>query len=141
MKRVFFIIIAIMITVGSFAQNNQIKVDITGIKTTKGGVIKVGLYKNDGFPIVGNEITGKDVKVNNSTASVSFNRVTDGTYAFAVFQDTNEDGKLNTNLFGAPTEPYGFSQNKYGTFGPPKFTTVSFEIKGGTEISLTINLE
>ena len=141
MKKALLIAIVIMITIGSFAQRNQIKVNITGIKADKGGVIKVGLYTKDGFPSIGKENIGKDVKVNNDTTSLYFYHVTDGAYALAVFQDTNNDGKLNTNLFGAPTEPYGFSQNKYGTFGPPKFADVSFEIKDGAIISIMINLE
>lgn len=43
-----------------------------------------------------------------------------GEYAVAVFEDQNRDGKLNRDLFGIPKEPYGFSNNARGSFGPPK---------------------
>ena len=44
-----------------------------------------------------------------------------GEYAVAVFEDQNRDGKLNRDLFGIPKEPYGFSNNVRGSFGPPSW--------------------
>lgn len=44
-----------------------------------------------------------------------------GSYAISVFHDENSDGKLDTGLFGIPTEDYGFSNNPAATFGPPSF--------------------
>lgn len=32
-----------------------------------------------------------------------------GDYAFCVYHDINNDGKLNTNAIGIPKEPFGFS--------------------------------
>ena len=48
---------------------------------------------------------------------------------------------MDTNLFGAPKENYGFSKNVFGTFGPPDFEDVSFTVKNGKVANLTINLE
>jgi uncharacterized protein (DUF2141 family) len=45
------------------------------------------------------------------------------------------------NFLGIPKEPYGFSKNKFGKFGPPDFEDASFEVKENNPISLTINLE
>lgn len=44
-----------------------------------------------------------------------------GMFAIAAFHDQNADGMLNRNLFGIPTEPYGFSNQARGNFGPPSF--------------------
>lgn len=41
--------------------------------------------------------------------------------AIAVFQDIDGNGKLSKNKMGAPTEPYGFSNNARGFLGPPSF--------------------
>lgn len=41
--------------------------------------------------------------------------------ALAVYQDLNNDGSLNRNAFGMPTEPYGFSNNAAAQMGPPSF--------------------
>jgi uncharacterized protein (DUF2141 family) len=70
-----------------------------------------------------------------------FRNIPAGTYAIAVIQDENLDGKLTKNFLGIPKEPYGFSQNKYGMFGPPKFKDVSFAVENDSNISLKINLE
>ncbi|MCT4643140.1 MAG: DUF2141 domain-containing protein [Bacteriovoracaceae bacterium] len=44
-----------------------------------------------------------------------------GTYAISVFEDENNDGKLNTNFIGIPKEGVGFSNNSKLIFGPPDF--------------------
>ena len=36
----------------------------------------------------------------------------------ALFHDVNGDGEMNTNPFGIPTEPFAFSNNARGSFGP-----------------------
>ena len=141
MKKLGIFIVVLLFGASVLAQNSQVDVTITGINVKKGGLVKVGVYQENGFPSVGKEIVGKDVKVEDSSIVVSFNNIPDGVYAIAVFQDKDSNGKLNSNLFGAPTELYGFSNNKYGKFGPPDFETVSFKVESGKAISLTINLE
>lgn len=59
--------------------------------------------------------------------------------AMAAYQDINNDGKLNRNSFGMPTEPYGFSGNAAGKFGPPSFESASLrpnQSSGGIDIML-----
>jgi uncharacterized protein (DUF2141 family) len=54
-----------------------------------------------------------------------------GTYAVRAFQDVDENGKLNTNPFGLPVEPYGFSHDAQPNMGPPTFDAAAFEVKAG----------
>ncbi len=51
-----------------------------------------------------------------------------GRYAIKVYQDLDEDGELDRGSFGVPSEPYGFSNNARGTFGPPSWAAASFEL-------------
>ena len=50
-----------------------------------------------------------------------------GTYALALYQDVNDDGKLATDMHGKPLEPWGLSNNvrivdqKAPTFDEAKF--------------------
>lgn len=53
-----------------------------------------------------------------------------GDYAVAVFEDQNRDGKLNRDLLGIPKEPYGFSNNGRGTFGPPSWKDAKVVVTG-----------
>ncbi len=64
-----------------------------------------------------------------------------GEYAIALFQDLNENGALDSNILGIPSEPYGFSNNARGKFGPAKFTQAAFSITENQKITLTINLQ
>ncbi|MGB7345609.1 MAG: DUF2141 domain-containing protein [Pirellulaceae bacterium] len=42
-------------------------------------------------------------------------------FAIAAFHDRDADGLLNRSVFGIPMEPYGFSNQASGKFGPPSF--------------------
>lgn len=54
-----------------------------------------------------------------------------GTYAIRAFQDVDGDGKMGTNPFGMPVEPYGFSNNAKVNMGPPSFDASAFTVKAG----------
>ena len=51
-----------------------------------------------------------------------------GRYAAMFFHDVNGDGKLNTLPIGLPLEPYGFSRNARGSFGPPAWRAAAFDV-------------
>ena len=131
----------ILLTSTAYAQTGTVAVKVTQIDVKEGGKIKIGIYDSKGFPFLGKEIDGLDIEINGTSATYVFKNIPAGKYAISVFQDSNVDGILNKNMFGVPKEPYGFSNNKYGKFGPPNFEDVSFDVKEGTSISLTINLK
>jgi len=54
-------------------------------------------------------------------AVIVFRDLPAGTYALAVMHDENGNGQLDRNVVGVPTEPYGFSRDARGVFGPPKW--------------------
>jgi uncharacterized protein (DUF2141 family) len=54
-----------------------------------------------------------------------------GTYAARVFQDVDGDGKMGTNPFGLPNEPYGFSNGAKANMGAPSFADASFVVAPG----------
>ena len=141
MKKVVLLIVVLFLGANIYAQTGVVNVAVTGVKINKGGIVKVGLYKHDGFPEIGKEIMGENIDVTKNEIEVSFKDVPVGIYAIAIIQDKNSDGEHNTNLFGAPTEPYGFSNNIYGRFGPPSFEDVSFEVKDDEAVSLKVNIE
>ena len=49
-------------------------------------------------------------------------------YSVAVYHDVNSNEKLDTNLFGVPIEPYGFSNNARSKWGAPKYKIARFEL-------------
>ncbi len=60
-----------------------------------------------------------------------------GSYAVSAYHDLDANGRLNSNLLGLPSEPYGFSNNARGTMGPPPFQAAAFVVP---EQGLTIEL-
>ena len=49
-----------------------------------------------------------------------------GRYAASAYHDEDDDGALDTNLFGAPSEPFGFSNDARPRFGRPDFAEAAF---------------
>ena len=50
-----------------------------------------------------------------------------GTYAMALFQDMDSDGKISRNILGIPTDPYAFSNNFRPLFKAPSFEDCCFD--------------
>jgi len=62
-----------------------------------------------------------------------------GEYAIKVYHDENGNDKMDTRIFGIPTEKYGFSNNARSSFGPPKYKEAVFKIDSPEkEISITV---
>lgn len=80
------------------------------------------------------------VEAKSDTVSVTFPAVPYGTYAIKAFQDLNGDGKMKTGFFGAPEEPWGFSNDATGIMGPADFSDSKFELEV-PELELTIHLK
>ncbi len=75
------------------------------------------------------------------TGSVSFttDALPPGEYAVQVFHDVNGNGELDANFVGMPKEPWGFSNNARGNFGPPKFADTKVDVSTDTAISIRVD--
>lgn len=63
-----------------------------------------------------------------------------GDYAIRIFHDENNNQKLDTNLLGIPKEPYGFSNDASGKFGPAKWKDAKFSVlEAITQLSITLS--
>lgn len=60
--------------------------------------------------------------------TVKFSNLEPGDYAVALFHDANDNGKLDSNLFGIPQEPYGFSRIDRALMGAPGWDDVKFSL-------------
>ena len=75
------------------------------------------------------------VEAGNYTKKLS---VPAGTYAIRLFLDVNNNQKLDKNLFGKPTEPFGFSNNPMIRFKMPTLDKISFSVKDHQEVVITM---
>lgn len=62
-----------------------------------------------------------------------------GQYGLSAFKDNNGNGKLDTNPVGMPVEPYGFSNDAAGSYGPPSFGASLVRLpEGGGSTMITL---
>ena len=87
----------------------------------------VALYSSaTGF--AGTALASQMVPMRAGAAQLVFPGLAPGRYAVRVFADENGNGKLDTNLFGMPTERYGFSNDAKGNLGPPEFDAAAIGV-------------
>ncbi len=67
------------------------------------------------------------VPVSRGTAYVELDSIPAGVYAAKVYHDENDNGELDSNFLGVPTEIYGYSNNARGSFGPADWDDAKFE--------------
>ena len=111
----------------SHAQNFNLK--IPNVKST--GIIRIAFYKKENkFADEKNFAFTKEVKPpKTGEATLTFTDIPAGEYGLALYQDSNGNKKLDTNLVGYPKEPFAFSQNI-----KPKFSAPTYE-----ECKITFN--
>ena len=116
-----------------------LKVTFTGLRSDAGTVL-YSLYNGaEGFPSDGSKAVrvGK-VSAHKGSVEVSLAGLPAGTYAVSFFHDENNNGKLDTNSFGMPTEGFGFSDNPQVMFSAPSFDDAKFSVPAaGTSIDIS----
>ena len=122
-------------------QENQIHVEIVGMRNDKGQVVCALFSSADDFPKKTDKAVARGTSViTNRHAVCEFPGAAPGTYAVSVFHDENSNGKLDTNFMGIPREGVGASNDARGHLGPPKFDSAAFHFAGGRlELKITIN--
>lgn len=97
------------------------------------GTVRAALFdKAEGFPR-GTALRTATAQVVQGKATLQFADLPKGEYALTAYLDENSNSKLDSNLFGLPTEPYGFSRNARGMAGPPSFPDAAFRVEDGAQ--------
>jgi len=109
------------------AATAPITVAVSGLRSSKGKVGCALFTGPRGFPKDPNAASQRLwCKIDQGAATCAFEPVAAGTYAVACFHDENDNGKIDTGLFGIPTEGTVVSNHAKGTFGPPKYDDAKF---------------
>lgn len=135
-----FLLIA-TVSLGQPPQDNQIHVEVTGLRNDKGQVLCDLFSSASDFPKKRDKAVAHVTSaITNRHAVCEFPAVSPGTYAVSVFHDENSNGKLDTNFMGIPREGVGASNDAKGHLGPPKFDAASFHFLGGRlELKISVN--
>ncbi|MEM8616876.1 MAG: DUF2141 domain-containing protein [Pseudomonadota bacterium] len=108
------------------AAAGTLTITLEDIKKTKGEV-QIGIYDAATYE-GGNAVAGTVVAITKASETVTIEGLAPGEYGIKMFHDVNGDGQMNTNPFGMPTEPYAFSNNAKGRFGPAKWEKARFTL-------------
>jgi uncharacterized protein (DUF2141 family) len=115
---------------------------VVGNVTSNAGNVMVGLF--DSAAVFPKTVTkggmaaaaGRDAA---GRVTLVLRDLAPGTYAVSAYHDLDANGQLNNNLMGLPTEPYGFSNNVRGSFGPPSFQAAGIALPAqGLAIDLQV---
>ncbi|GGY78001.1 DUF2141 domain-containing protein [Pseudoduganella plicata] len=121
----------------AMARASDLTVDVQGLKDGKGTVL-VGVYDRAG------DFLKKPMRTSAAAARPDKVRVViaglpAGEYALSAFKDDNGNGKLDVNPAGMPIEPYGFSNDAAGSYGPPSYRASLVHLpEGGGSTTITL---
>lgn len=132
MKRhIIYLLILAACFFTSAQESCELHIKVENIKKVKGSIL-IAIYNHEDH-FLSKEVMGEGKTVESDVIEFSFNGMEVGTYAISLFHDENDNGKLDSNFIGIPSEPYAFSNNAKGMFGPPSFEQCKFEIKEGAQ--------
>jgi uncharacterized protein (DUF2141 family) len=130
---------------------SELRVAIEGVRSDS-GTIMVGLYDtSEGFAAAIKHSTeagllndkgrrvGMALRAVAGVESIVFADLPPRRYAVIVFHDENDNGRLDENGWGVPTEGYGFSNNAQGFLGAPSFAAAEVTLDG-KDRSIAISL-
>lgn len=122
------------------AAKASVKVNITGLKNTKGNVLICLSSNEKEFPDCRKDVSARKKVISaTSSDSVTFENVEPGVYALALVHDKNSNGKMDLALF-LPKEGFGMSLNPKIRMGKPKFKNSKFTV-GSDDIIHNIKMK
>jgi uncharacterized protein (DUF2141 family) len=113
-----------------FSNNGTLQVKIEGAQANK-GKIYLAMYAKEETFLDEKATYRRDIITLPEQGSCIYNitNLSFGKYAIAIYQDQNSNGKMDNNVFGIPTEPFGFSNNPSAKWHKPKYQEAVFDFK------------
>lgn len=119
------------------ARAGELTVTITDIREAH-GTLSVAVVNSDaGWNNQVKPVAFQKVTAAKGEITLKFADLPDGKYAVQVMHDQNDNGKLDTNFVGIPSEGYGFSNNP-NVMRRARFDEAQFELVGDATISVRL---
>lgn len=113
----------------SIPATGQLTLKIDNVKHSKGKVW-VGIYDSENNFLVKEKAIVEGFPVEKTgILMVNFTGLAYGDYAIALFHDVNNNGVMDRNFAGIPSEPFAFSKKPRSKFRLPKFEEIKFEFR------------
>ncbi|WP_247539208.1 DUF2141 domain-containing protein [Ralstonia pseudosolanacearum] len=128
-----------LLLLGAAASAATLTVTVEGARNRQ-GTVRAALFCDAAHWLQPERAARADVaaldSVTGDSVTFVYTDLSAGRYALSVFQDANGDGKLDTNPAGLPIEPYGFSRDARGRFGPPAFDDAAIDVQGDQRVTI-----
>jgi uncharacterized protein (DUF2141 family) len=144
-------VIAWAMLAASAAQSSELRLTVTGVRSDSGELL-IGLYETEkgfegaianaetsGIMADRNRLVGVAMRARSGSQQAVFVQLPPGRYAVIVIHDENDDGRLDANALGVPTEGYGFSRDARGFLSAPSFDAAAVTI-GDADVSISLSL-
>ncbi|HVF33778.1 MAG TPA: DUF2141 domain-containing protein [Candidatus Saccharimonadia bacterium] len=133
-----FAAIAALVMVPALAHGANLEVRIEGLRETSGHLLLALTDSADAWDGKAESVARKRQPVAATSERIRFEGLEPGSYAISVFHDANDNGEMDKNIVGMPTEGYGFSQNpmvmRKATYEEARFELAA----GGSEIVIDL---
>ena len=113
---------------------------VTGFDNDEGNAMIALFNSEENYSENGKKFRRTKSKIKDSKVEWTIEDLPFGEYAIKLYHDENENGRMDRNMMGIPTEDYAFSNNAIGNFGPADYEDAKFEfIKSGQKQEISIN--
>ena len=107
-------------------------IDFSNIAEPTGQILAVLFDSEAAFDRGGKPVRSLMVPVDAASETTLVDGLPTGRYGIKLFHDIDGDGKMGTNPYGMPTEPFAFSNNAVGRMGPAKWADAAFDVTAAT---------
>ena len=129
---------AVVTLFAAVVQAGELTVTITDIREAQGSLMVAVVNSDAGWNNQEKPVAAQKVAAGKGEMMLKFADLPAGRYAVQVMHDQNDNGKLDTNFLGIPSEGYGFSNNP-NVMRRAHFDEARFEM-GPQNTSITIRL-
>jgi uncharacterized protein (DUF2141 family) len=108
----------------------SLQIEVSNVKKDRGSIM-LAVHNRANF--LKSRLVEQKIPTNQTSCVLKID-LEEGEYAVAVFQDENNNQKLDTNMFGVPQEPYGFSNNARPKLRAPTFDEAKISLWGQSKL-------
>jgi len=112
----------------------SLHIEVSGLRSSQGSVVFALYDSAERYKKHTRAFRSSSQVITNQSCVWQVDDLPHGDYAVMLYHDENNNRKLDSNFFHVPQEPYGFSNNKRGLFGPASFGDTKFSLKESLKV-------
>ena len=117
---------------------SELAIEVRGIRSGDGRLFVAvhGPETSATFPAADGAVAALNQRARAGMLHFVLRDLPPGRYAVSAFHDENDNGELDTNLVGIPSEGYGFANDPGAVFGPPDFEAAAVTVGDTSEAAV-----